>query len=658
MRDYVLGIDTGGTFTDGVLLDAADRKVIRVTKTLTTHEDLSICVLKALDDLLPEDAEQVKLVSISTTLATNAIVEGKFRPVGLLLMGYDAEMVRNFELDSHFGTRTIHYFDGGHNLDGSEQSAPDLEGIQQTARRLIDDVEAIAVSSYFSPLNASHELEAYDAVKAVSELPVVMGHELSGRLNSIKRATTATLNASLLSISTEFVEVMQNALHKRGIHAPLMVMRSDGALMSAEEADRHPIKTIHSGPAASAIGGQFLAAAKKALVIDIGGTTTDIAVIDGGTVNVEQSGTTVGAYHTSVESARVRSFGLGGDSEIALDSRKQLMIGPQRVLPIAHLAAIEPRVADELANIPASVFQKVSYNKGEYWFLQNEPRRSLQHPRAVQLVAMLREGPMSLEMILKTLGVYHIRQFDGASLIREEIVGRAALTPTDLLHATGEFTPWDAEAAAIAARLIAQPRGWTLEQFAVEVKRQMEEMITAEIVTFLTGGPLSERPVTFTGEVDLGRWFFDENLHQRDAYLGTKFHLKMPIVGMGAPAAIYLPGVAELLGTELILPENYQVANAVGAVSGSVMAREEARLAPIKENSELVGYRIELDHRVETAETLEEAFGTARRLLEEMAIAAAKAQGALEPVVRFSEEAVGIEHFQVRATAIGNPRLG
>ena len=157
MPEYILGIDTGGTYTDGVLIQRGTREIIHSTKTLTTKPDLAKGILAALDDLLPEDPSQIKLVVISTTLATNAIAEGKGRPVGLFLLGYDPELIQGFSLDSRFAASSYHYFQGGHDLYANEQAPLDIEGIRATAQLIRDDVEAIAVSGYFSPYNASHE---------------------------------------------------------------------------------------------------------------------------------------------------------------------------------------------------------------------------------------------------------------------------------------------------------------------------------------------------------------------------------------------------------------------------------------------------------------------------------------------------------------------
>jgi N-methylhydantoinase A/oxoprolinase/acetone carboxylase beta subunit len=656
MSDLVLGIDTGGTYTDGVLLDYHTRQVVATTKTLTTHHDLSRCILSALDALLPQDPDCIKLVSISTTLATNAIAEGKGRPVALFLLGYDPELVQRFKFEGSFATSRFYYFQGGHSLNGKEQAPLDLESLVAKARSLENEVEAFAVSGYFSPFNHQHEELALDAISHATGYPVVLGHQLSSKLNSIQRATTATLNASLLSILDEFIQAMQTALHERGVTAPLMVMRGDGALMGANVIDRRPVETVHSGPAASAIGARFLAGQEKALVIDIGGTTTDIAVLDAGRVTIREEGTTVGPYHTAVRAANIRSVGLGGDSFIAFDVENRLRVGPARVVPISYLAQNDPRVANDLRHLEHRVHKRPTPEHVEYWFIQREPRRFVQNDRARQVLDLLHQRPMSLPEILERLELYHPIQFDGQSLIKEGVIGRAALTPTDLLHLNGRFAPWDVDSAATAADLIARLQGWSVDQLIQGTMQHIAERIVAEVVMFISGQTLERLP-DYTPINNLGLWLFEESLYGQNPYLGAHINLKMPLIGIGAPAGIFLPRVAELLDTELILPEHYQVANAVGAVVGSVMVVQEAWILPQMRGMNVVGYYAQAGRKRQRFSRLNEALDYARQTIGEQAFAEAQAAGAVEPRLEFEQLPDGAESYRLRVRAIANPRL-
>jgi N-methylhydantoinase A/oxoprolinase/acetone carboxylase beta subunit len=294
----VIGIDTGGTYTDGVLLDYHTRHVLRACKQLTTRHNLSMGIDAVLQGLQIKDPSAIKMVSVSTTLATNAIVEGKGKRVALLLIGYDPDLVSSFRLAARFATPYYFYFDGGHDLYGQEQAPLDLAAIIAKVEELRGQVDALAISAYFSPLNPSHEMRVYEAIAEKWDMPVVMGHQLSTRLGSVERATTAALNASLLAGLQDFIAAVEQSLAALGVTAPLMVVRGDGTLMSAAFAARSPVETIHSGPAASAIGGRFLSRQDHALVVDVGGTSTDIALIRNGQVAVSDTGATVGDYKT------------------------------------------------------------------------------------------------------------------------------------------------------------------------------------------------------------------------------------------------------------------------------------------------------------------------------------------------------------------------
>ena len=264
-ESLVLGIDTGGTYTDAVLLEYYSRRVLASHKSLTTKRDFSIGIENVIEGIHIEDPATIKMVSVSTTLATNAIAEGKGKRVALLLVGYDPELIANFKMERRFATPHFYYFRGGHDLYGREKAELDLPGILSQVNKIRGQVDAIAISSYFSPLNPEHENRAANAIARICDLPIVLGHQLSTKLGSVERATTAALNASLLAVLQDFIIAVRRAMERRHIVAPLMVVRGDGTLMSDEFAARTPVETIHSGPAASAIGGRFLSQPRRCL---------------------------------------------------------------------------------------------------------------------------------------------------------------------------------------------------------------------------------------------------------------------------------------------------------------------------------------------------------------------------------------------------------
>ena len=661
--NLVLGIDTGGTYTDGVLLEYETRRVLAAQKSLTTKRDFSIGIESVIDGIHIEDPSAIRMVSISTTLATNAIAEGKGKRVALLLIGYDPDLIDKFKMAERFATPNYFFLDGGHDLYGREKKPLDLPGILAQVNEIKNRVDAIAVSAYFSPLNPEHEQRAYKAIASVCDLPVVLGHQLSTRLGSVERATTAALNASLLAMLQDFVIAVRRAMERRQIEAPLMVVRGDGTLMSDEFAARTPVETIHSGPAASAIGGRFLSRLDDALILDVGGTTTDIAIIEQGQVTVSEEGATVSDYKTSVKAANLLSIALGGDSHITWGHEKNIVIGPERVAPLAYLAWKHPIVKQQLKALSMRTWSQATPDSLEYWFLLREPQESqTKSQRERDLVEFLQDRPRPVPEILKHLGVLHVAQAGSSELMRQEVIGKAGLTSTDLMHIEGRYEVWDTEAAAYAWKVFCQYQFRDQEELRGEVWSQMSEMILHAALTFLSKKPLElrDRQRSLEGaDDDMGRWFFYNSLYQAHPHLETSIRLRRPIIGIGAPAGIFLPSVAKALHTELILPEHHEVANAVGAIAGSVMVEEELLIYPklSRDGLEVFGYYVQAHDVRHEFEELSAALAHARKLSEERALGAALRSGADKPEVTIEEETDGLDTYRIRAKAIGNPRL-
>ncbi len=638
-----LGIDTGGTFTDGVLFNPKQRSVIRKAKVLTTHADLTVCISNILEALLGQDGFAIELVSLSTTLATNAIAEGKRKPVALLLLGYDPQLVYQYHFDQEFGTRHFFFIQGRHGLNGVEEIPLDEGEVARVAASIKDEVDAFAVCSYAGFGNSAHEERAAQIVAKLTGLPVVQAHHLSSELDSIRRAITASLNASLLAPLKDFLDAIETIFAQRGIHCPIMVVRGDGSTVRASFARGRPVEMIHSGPATSSIGGHFLAGVDNALVIDIGGTTTDIALIQQGLTQVEQGGATVGPYRTCVNTIKVRSLGLGGDSHLQFDTHQTLTIGPQRVLPLAHLCHDYPDLHDDLlARLNGSLFSRGL----EYWILQRLPKRPFKNPRTNRAIELLQKGPLPMLKLLKAVGAVSATQVDIEELLNQEIILRSGFTPTDLLHASGEFTPWDAEIAHKVTQWVAAFWEEDPAAFVQRVKDQFSRKILVEIIHLLSGRRLSEAEAGFAGK-GLDRWLFEENLNASNPFLGSRLFLKVPIVGIGAPVKAFLPQVAQTLGTQVIFPANYEVANAVGAAVGHVIIRGEGEIYPCVEGSVITGYFARVAGTLQKFRQYPEALAFARDCLTRTILEEALAAGGNHTRVEIEERSVieGMAHL-------------
>ena len=565
-----LGIDTGGTYTDAVLLDRERDRIVRTAKSPTTYQDLSLGIAHALDALGPFDPAGVAVVCLSTTLATNSIVEGKGFRVGLISIGYGPE--------GHLPADEVVVVDGGHNAEGEELRPLAEDPLLAALARLAAQVDGYAVSAYFGVLNPTHELRAAQLIRDRTGAPVVCGHELSPRLGMHERAATACLNVRLLPLVAELMDAVRSVLAARRIRAPLMIVRGDGSLVAERLARQRPIETLLSGPAASVVGACRLTGARDAIVIDMGGTTTDIAVVRDGRTEVDPEGATVGGWQTRVRATNIHTCGLGGDSRIRLGPAGEVAVGPERVLPLCMLAAEHPEVVSQLE----AVHQRQRAGRGdpplELLVLVRTPDTALLTTHEQRLVAALQAGPLSLHELSRRLQT-HVALLDPRRLEGRRAVVRAGLTPTDVLHYTGRHVVWDRRAAELGLRIMALKAKRPAEALVGEVLETVTQKLALAVLSKLVADRRGPHPVPGCAvcELLLSEAFCGAGGFDTDVSLA----LRLPLVGIGAPAGTYLPPAAGRLGTTIQVPECSEVANAVGAASATVAMTAEGRVRPL-----------------------------------------------------------------------------
>jgi len=570
----VLGIDTGGTYTDAALVDHDTGDVLGGAKALTTRHDLAIGIEEAIRAVMGREAvaaEDIHLVALSTTLATNAIVEGQGRSVGLLLIGYDQALVRQYDLERELATERLAYLRGGHNVVGEEQEPLDEDAVRETILTWKDDVEGFAVSGFFGVYNPTHELRVKALVQSLTGLPVTCGHELTSRLDSVRRATTAALNAQLIPLLHDLIATVRSTLDDMGVKVPLMVVKGDGSLVRAEWAMQRPIETILSGPAASVVGAWHLAGRHDVWTVDVGGTTTDIAVLDGGRPRRNPQGARVGGWRTMVEAADVHTIGLGGDSHVRSNGNA-LVIGPQRVIPLCLLAQEYPVILEQLR---LQEQERADGRAGHFILLQREAPRGLSAEKRA-LVNSLKDGPRTLSDLIAEgpLATQWIRDLEA-----RQIVLRSAFTPTDALHALGRLTLWNAEASRAGARMLARAMDVSPEALCEQVVEGVADRVSKALITKV----LSDEGASPNWDEEpsalalLGRALGKNGTSD----LSCAMKLRRPLVAIGAPVEAYMPRVAEQLDTELVIPCHAGVANAVGAVTGSVVQQMRVTIQPV-----------------------------------------------------------------------------
>jgi len=608
-----LGIDTGGTYTDAVLVDQENGRVLAEAKALTTRRDLGIGIGQALRAAVAgHTTSDIGLVGLSTTLATNAIVEGQGSSACLMLIGYDRQLLHERGFARELATQDIVYIDGGHNGSGEEIAALDEEGARRAIAERADQVEAFAVSGYFSVRNPTHEkrvraiIEELTAQRLGGPLPVTCAHVLTTRLDSVRRATTAALNARLIPLLHELLSTVQRTLHELDITAPLMVVRGDGSLVRAAWAQRRPIETILSGPAASVVGAWHLAGRLDAWVMDVGGTTTDIAVLEQGRPRLHSGGAQVGRWRTMIETVDVSTAGLGGDSHVRLDSKAALgfALGPQRVVPLCLLAHEHPEIIAQLERQGAA--EESDELNGEFALPLGRTAPALDR-RALAILQQLDSRPRPLIELFAQVpyGRSSIKSLD--ALVAGRLVQRAGFTPTDALHALGLFKRWDARASSLGAELLAAALGISAEALCRRVVASLTEGLAQALVCKILGDE------TATPAAELER--FAQLILARGAGkdstsdLACQLLLAKPLVAIGAPVQAYAPRAAEQVGAELVIPERAEVANALGAVVGGVVQRQRVLVRP-RENEK--GFQVFLPDGAHVVANVEEGVARAQ----------------------------------------------
>lgn len=600
-----LGLDAGGSFTDAVLLDGAGA-VLAWAKAPTTPRNPSEGIAEALGKLPANLLGGVGLVGLATTFATNAVVEGRGARAGLVLLGYDPP------LPTLPGDPPVLAASGGHDYWGQERRPLDLADLEAGLDRFLAGLEAVAVAAVFSVRNPEHELAAARLIAERSGLPVVCGHRLSSRLDVVRRAVTAWWNARLIPLLARLVDATSAALAAAGVHAPLMVVRGDGTLMSAATARERPVETLLSGPAASALGASHLSGLADGLVVDMGGTTTDLALLAGGRIALDPEGARVGPWQTHVEAARMRTVGLGGDSVI-LWREGRIEVGPRRVEPLCRLAEREPEALGLLAAAAARPLASRRTNPSALWVAV--------HPDD-DLPADLARGPLSEALLLEDA----TRPYSLSDLERWEergLVARSALTPTDLRVAAGEFPLGDPQASRRGLALWARRAEMTEAAFVEAVEEEVRRRLCVEAAAF-AGGRFGE-PVA-----DLWEAWFPRG-GSPAAPVQVQVRLDTPVLGGGAPAAAFLPEAFRRLGTRCVLPEAFPVSTAVGAVVGAVEITLRAEVHPMSDGAFSLytpeGRREHRDH--------DEAVAAGKAALERLVRERMQEDGVAKPLLRF-----------------------
>lgn len=337
----LLGIDVGGTFTDAVIV--ASGKIVASAKATTTHHDLLEGILKVLDEILPAvDQSQLQRVALSTTIVTNALIEGRTEKVGLCLIPGPG-----LDINNHIPAPAF-ILSGYIDHRGREVKKLKKTEIQQVCERYTE-YDVFAVVGKFAVRNLMHEALVAEWIKeAAKPSHITTGSAVAGSLNFWRRTNSAYFNAAVWRQFNNFSDAVEQALLQRKISAPVYILKADGGTMPLASAKTLPVEAIFTGPAASVLGIMAMYNTDRpAVSLDIGGTTTDIALWENGKPLFASRGATIKGFPTAVRSYRLKSVGIGGDSFIRRENG-ELRVGPMRKGPAMAAGGNWPALSDAM----------------------------------------------------------------------------------------------------------------------------------------------------------------------------------------------------------------------------------------------------------------------------------------------------------------------
>jgi N-methylhydantoinase A/oxoprolinase/acetone carboxylase beta subunit len=564
---YSLGIDAGGTYTDAILVRDSDGTVVGSGKALTTYPGLVEGIKNAIDTLDPEYVKKVNLVSVSTTLATNTVLEGTGSPVALILVG-------EHPVKGDFPAKHVLSISGGHSYNGEEIEKPDIGAVREFAEKYKDEISAFAISSFFSIRNPEHELEITDVLHEITGLPVVCGHELSQELGAYERAVTASLNAQLLPISHKFILSVIDEIKRREIDARLLMLKCDGTVVGLKDALEKPVETIFSGPAASLVGASFLSGLDTCAVVDVGGTSTDVSAIMDGIPELSDTGAVVGGWKTRVRATRMETSAMGGDSHVWTRSNA-IHIGPRRVMPLCLASSKYPGFLDKLKrnSTPKRSVLDRNIQPTKFFMRSGFSPKGLEDSEA-EVLKTIGSEPMSLDEIAAASTRYPSTVILD-SLIQKRLIQPIGFTPSDALHVLGEYTSWDTKASVIGAEKLGKLNKMTDVDFSTRVKEIVAKNMAFNLMNYILP--------------DIERNGIKKIV---DGKFNARFKVDIPVVLLGGPVVAYREIMEGIIDADIAVPEHAQVGNAAGALFGKGIRRIELIVRPVSIKDLDAGYYV------------------------------------------------------------------
>ncbi len=572
-----IGIDTGGTCTDAVVYHFENREILASAKSPTTHEDLSKGIGSVLDKLPRDLVDQAEAIALSTTLATNACVENKGGRAKLVFFGVSQATVKR--IGKEFGltvdSDNLIFVDCKTKINGEAVIEPDWDDFKAHIHEWFDDCDAVGVVEiYARKSGANYEKEAAELIKDEIGIPVVCGYTLFNEYNIIKRGASALLNARLLSVIERFLKAVKTALQQRNIDAPFVIVRSDGSLMTGEFTATRPVETLLCGPVASVMGAMELSHERNAMVVDIGGTTTDVAFVKEGIPQRVKTGVRIGSWDTFVKGLSVDTFGLGGDSGVVVDSGTDyLRLESTKVMPFCMAAEQYPSILKILEREDTGKVRVNNQRKHIYVRVQDISEKKSYTEKEREITAALAE-PKSLELLGEELGEtvleYHIER-----LLSEGVLIRCGVTPTDVMHYKHDFEGYNRDASVYGLNIMARILNITTDELADQIYDAFKRKLYVNLVRILVEDSFPD--IREKGVDDQLATIIDNSYDLTkegisNDFFKVAFNTPAALIGVGAPTSLFLPDVGKLMDTTVVSDQYSPVANALGAAVGKVQA--------------------------------------------------------------------------------------
>lgn len=581
-----IGIDTGGTCTDAVIYNFEKREILAYAKTHTTKDDLSRGIYRVLDKLPRDLVEQADVVALSTTLATNACVENKGGRAKLLMFGIDPATVKS--VGEEYGLSiddSLCFIDSKTKPSGEIVNEPDWDDFIGRLNDRFGTCDALGlVEMYAKKTGARLEKHAQKIINNDLGIPAVCGHELFSENNIVKRGASVLLNARLIPVIENFLDAVKKALKEHGIKAPFVIVRSDGSLMTEKFTATHPVETLLCGPVSSVMGAVELTDEKNCMIIDIGGTTTDIAFVKNGTPQRVKSGVRIGKWNTFVKGLFVDTFGLGGDSGVVIKN-KEVALEDEKIMPLCMAAHRYPKLLAYLQKEDSIGLLIGSQQKDIYLGIKNISDNNAYTENEKRYAAALFKCPQSLETLSSNMGDVVLKSHL-ERLIREGIIIRCGITPTDVMHIKGDFIKYSRDASVYGVNIMARIMRITPDELCEQIYDEVKRKLYFNILRIMiedTYPQIKEKGIGEQLEILINDSYKRAKSGENNTFLGFGFSTPASLVGVGAPTHIFLKDVGKLLGTKVVTSEYSKVANALGAVVGKVSVSVSIEVAYNKE---------------------------------------------------------------------------